>query len=108
MTRTPKDHRFMLGNERKLYEVDGVRYCHVTQVGKIEEVWEEFGKHCEQVRKLDRARIRSPPIACEAAPGRARIWVRRGPGNQRSGGPKSTRKPGAREVETRKPGRWFP
>ena len=41
-------------NERKLYEVDGVRYCHVTQVGKIEEVWEEFGKHCEQVRKLDR------------------------------------------------------
>ncbi len=39
---------------------------------------------------------------------RARIWVRRGAGNQRSGGPKSTRKPGAPEVETRKPGRWFP
>ena len=31
-----------------------MRYCHVTQVGKIEEVWDEFGKHCEQVRKLDR------------------------------------------------------
>ena len=28
------DPRFMLGNERKLYEIDGVRYCHVTQVAE--------------------------------------------------------------------------
>ena len=36
------DPRFMLGNERNLYEVDWVRYCHATQVGKIEGVWEGF------------------------------------------------------------------
>ena len=54
------DPRFMLGNERNLYEVDWVRYCHATQVGKIEGVWEGFGKHCEQVRKLDR-----PCVNCD-------------------------------------------
>ena len=53
-------------------------------------------------------RVTRPDARRRRRADRARIWVRRGPGNQRSGGPKSTRKPGAPEVETRKPGRWFP
>ena len=68
------DPRFMLGNERNLYEVDWVRYCHATQVGKIEGVWEGFGKHCEQVRKLDRPCVNCDFVSAAGRAGSVPYW----------------------------------